>query len=701
MSDTPLKRSTRRTTSVRRTVETTTRRTSISVPTGNTSVNIATAFKLSGFSDSTVDPVESSRNSRTSIHNTPVPTKNQEDTATEEELSDKNSATDSQEDEQFETPHSTGLGRRLLASILPKSPMWIRAGTPQRNESQERDSQTNSESESDPETHQSKPLQTRRTRSLGLRRNIEPPNTVNLVAGRYYLRPRANSPSNSPARVPAQIQEHLASSSDDEEWSPKPALYESASQSKGAISRKLEGDFEDNSEEPSSDEYSYSETESEDDYPEVIKVPIWRPIQAAIVGCFAGIGQIIKSILSAIGFLIFMVFWILKEIAVTLYSYTSYIATTLFVAPVRAIASSERVQDLVSMGARGFTTLFRFITKYLGLVLIFAAISGVVWTNLSSRDHEHLLDNIRENLDYHKYIEKLPKINPPKLKLPEISLPDISLPEISLPEISLPDVSLSTFKSYLPSFDVRLTPWLEKQRKAFDEYAPSFKVPSKPQPPKITDGKVVAPQPERSDVDSESFAELQSRLESLEDSLRQLSFVANRLVDQNDDHREAVSSEVTHQANTDKEIESLKDLIGEYVKANENQKITVDSILQAIKENDHKLEGFSLNIGSLRKQVDLAESKMNALDADVANTYIGLEKVKEEVAKLSQLDYYSHQILDTVKHTLPKYLVASKNGETGSVEIAPEFYHYLNSLFVTPAKLESVVQENLVRSKST
>ncbi|KAK9696102.1 hypothetical protein K7432_012638 [Basidiobolus ranarum] len=712
MSDTPLKRSTRRTTSVRRTIETTTRRTTTPGPVGATSVNIATAFKLSGLSDSAGDSDDSSQNLHVAIDNTPVPIRNHEETDTEEEISDKHSETESEEEETFNTPLSSGLGRRLLSTILPYSPQWIRAATPQREASPESDSHSESESENN---NQTVIPQSKKTRSAGLVRNPEPPGTVNLVAGRYYLRPRVNSPARSVARAPTQLQEHAMSSSDDEEWSPKPTFYEPTSLSKLDTNHKLDDKFQnyhEDSEEPSSDEYSYSESDSGDEYPEVIKIPIWRPIQAAIVGCFAGVGQIVKSILSAIGFLIFMVFWILKEIISTLFVYTKYILLTLFVTPVRSLLTSGHVVNVINAGTRGFKGVFRCLTKNLGWVLFVSAISGLLWANLHGQNHEEMFNNLRERLDHHKYLEKIPKFDTSKLKLPEISIPEISLPEISLPEISIPEISLPDISLpdislpdiSLPAFEIKLPSWdslgwPKHSNEDSDSSSDYTATPEKPQvAPKDSDENVVISHPEGSDISLESFDELQSRLESLEISLRHLSFVANSLVDHNDVLREAAGDEVVYQNSVNNEVDSLKNLFDEHIKHTRDQKETVDSILESIKNSDHKLEGFNSDIESLRSQINSAESKMNSLGANITSAYNDLERMKERIIEISQHDYYSRQILDTVERALPNYLIASKNRETGSVEVAPEFYQYLKSLFVTPVQLQSMVQEGLVRS---
>ncbi|KAK9759492.1 hypothetical protein K7432_017474 [Basidiobolus ranarum] len=313
MSDTPLKRTTRRTTSVRRTVQTTSGSISTTGPTRNTSVNIATAFKLSGLSEPTSDTDSPSRKPRDSDVNTSAPIRDLEGTDTEEELSDIRTDTESDEEEPPNNTRSTGLGRRFLSSILPHSPQWIRATTPQHDEST--GNETESESDQDDGTP-TEVLHTKNTDSTRLNRISEAPSTVNLVAGRYYLRPRPNSPARSVGRAPGQLHEHLATSSDDDEWSPKFTFNKSTHLSNHNTNQKIVENLQEDSEESSSDESSFSGSDSEEEYPEVVKIPIWHPIQTLIVGCFAGVGQVVKGIFSAIGFLIFMVAWVFKEIAI-------------------------------------------------------------------------------------------------------------------------------------------------------------------------------------------------------------------------------------------------------------------------------------------------------------------------------------------------------------------------------------------------
>ncbi len=173
----------------------------------------------------------------------------------------------------------------------------------------------------------------------------------------------------------------------------------------------------------------------------------------------------------------------------------------------------------------------------------------------------------------------------------------------------------------------------------------------------------------------ETSEELAARLMSVEEKLQEYSSLA-------------------------KDLSRENQLIRQSQKVQKTSFDTVDGLLSEVRSEVKEVKGVTKDTkGQLDKVRESVSALERQLARDLAEQKKAFDGLRAEVKGLPDADYVTNRLLEVVGAILPDRLVVRTDRKSGKVEVVPDFWQYLNSIFATKEEMVQGNKEAIKRSE--
>jgi CII-binding regulator of phage lambda lysogenization HflD len=119
----------------------------------------------------------------------------------------------------------------------------------------------------------------------------------------------------------------------------------------------------------------------------------------------------------------------------------------------------------------------------------------------------------------------------------------------------------------------------------------------------------------------------------------------------------------------------------------------VETAALQIQHIDDVLRGLQLNYSTIQQSLSDMSSAVVDIEANISN-------LQEEVKELTNEEKLAKKLTTVMDEVLPEYLLVQKNPINGQVELSPDLYNYLSSLFVREQRLKEVLDDKVLSTTS-